>query len=371
MTVDQRLELDIEFIRPDFRLQLQTQLPLQGVTALFGPSGCGKTSLLRIIAGLEPAATGQITLGGSSWQQGNFKRPPEQRAIGMVSQHDSLLPHLSVLQNLHYGYHRIAPQRRLLTLAAVVELLALQPLLQRMPQQLSGGQKQRVALGRALLRQPQLLLLDEPFSALDQAGRQQLLPYLQRVLQTLALPVILVSHQLEDVAQLADQLLLLENGRLVAAGSVPELLQQQPLLLQEPWSVLQGTCQLPKNAGELALVQLQQRDKEETSAQQPPTASTLQLVTAPSAKNGACKVNIKARDVSVSLRLLVDSSISNQLPVRLEQVSPGPHQAELILHLKLAGQTLMAVITKVSYQRLQLVPGQWLYANIKAVSLCY
>jgi|GEM_PF-1316 len=379
--VTQLLDLDIEFITPDFRLHLQTQLPLQGVTALFGPSGCGKTSLLRTIAGLEPTATGQITLGGSSWQQAKLKRPPEQRAIGMVSQHDSLLPHLSVLQNLCYGYQRVAPQWRLLSVAAVVELLALQPLLQRMPQQLSGGQKQRVALGRALLRQPQLLLLDEPFSALDQAGRQELLPYLQRVLQTLAMPVILVSHQLEDVLQLADQLLLLEQGQLIAQGSLPQLLQQQPLLLKEPWSVLRGICQLPENTGELALVQLQQlspehgpfpeKGAEQRATQRPPAINSLQLVIAPSAQNGPCKLTIKARDVSVSLQLLANSSINNQIPAQLVKTSPGPHPAELMLHLQLNGQALLAMITKASYQRLQLATGQWLYANIKAAAVGY
>ncbi len=371
------LELDIKLRRPDFCLQLQTQLPLRGVTALFGPSGCGKTTLLRVIAGLEPAATGDIAIGKTNWQQTNFKLPPEQRAIGLVSQHDSLLPHLSVRQNLLYGFNRVAPALRQLSVATVIELLALQPLLQRMPQQLSGGQKQRVALGRALLRQPTLLLLDEPFSALDQAGRQQLLPYLQRVLQTLAIPVIFVSHQLEDVAQLADQLLLLDQGKLVAQGPLQQLLQQQPLLLQEPWSVLQGICQLPEQAGALAMVRLEPIPPkagftaETYTAAQPLTAPMLHLVTPPSAKSGTCKLNIKARDVSVSLQLLVDSSISNQLPAQLVQTSPGPHQAELMLHLQLEGQPLLALITKASYQRLQLAPGQWLYANIKAAAVGY
>jgi molybdate transport system ATP-binding protein len=372
-----KLKLDIEFITPDFTLQLQTQTPLRGVTALFGSSGSGKTSLLRLLTGLEPAATGSITVGGTIWQQTNFKLPPEQRAIGMVSQHDSLLPHLSVLQNLLYGYNRTAPALRQMSVAVIVELLSLPPLLQRMPQQLSGGQKQRVALGRALLRQPKLLLLDEPFSALDQTGRQELLPYLQRVLQTLAIPVILVSHQLEDVAQLADQLLLLEQGKLIAAGPVQQLLQQQPLLLQEPWSVLQGICQLPASPGELSEVQLQHTQIEpglvaaQFPEEQPVVANRLQMIIPPSAQGGACKLIIKARDVSVSLRLLVDSSISNQLPALLRATSPGSHPAELILHLQLAEQQLMAVITKASYQRLQLTPGQWLYANIKAVAFCH
>ena len=197
--------------RAGFMLDVDAQFPLRGITALFGASGSGKTTLLRCIAGLE-RASGSLRVGDETWQDEKIFLPVHRRTLGYVCQEASLFPHLSVRANLEYGYRRIAPFERKVQLEQVVGWLGLNQLIGRVdPAQLSGGERQRVAIGRALLTSPRLLLMDEPLSALDTRSKQEILPYLEALHRELEIPVLYVSHALDEVARLADHLLLLQE----------------------------------------------------------------------------------------------------------------------------------------------------------------
>ena len=215
-----------------FALDATFTVPATGITALFGPSGCGKTTVLRCIAGLHCLSDGLCTIGGDIWQDRTTFRPAFKRPVGYVFQEPSLFPHLSVRRNLLFG----APRRRPISAATetdfneVIDLLGLAGLLDRAPQNLSGGERQRVAVGRALLSEPKLLLMDEPLSALDRQTKDEILPYLERLHASLSLPVIYVSHDIAEVERLADNLVLMQAGRVVAAGPFSEVLATPPFL---------------------------------------------------------------------------------------------------------------------------------------------
>ena len=197
-----------------FRLDAAFEVPAAGVTALFGPSGSGKTTVLRCIAGLQ-RLKGRLTVRGQVWQDEHTFRPPHLRPVGYVFQEPSLFGHLSVRGNLEYGLKR-APGRRI-GMDEVVGFLGLQPLLGRSTHKLSGGERQRVAIGRALLSQPELMLMDEPLAGLDAEAKSEILPYLERLQQVMAIPILYVSHDAAEVAGLADRVLLMRGGRIEPA----------------------------------------------------------------------------------------------------------------------------------------------------------
>jgi len=201
-----------------FRLDADFTLASSGITALSGPSGSGKTSLLRCIAGLA-RLPGQLHVGGEVWQDDRTFVPPHRRPVGVVFQEASLLAHLSVRGNLMYGARR-TPARAQVGLDDTVALLGLAPLLDRAPGNLSGGERQRVALGRALLSQPRLLLMDEPLSSLDAGSKAEILPYLERLHRGLAIPALYISHDAGEIARLADRVIYMRGGRIVA-GEAP------------------------------------------------------------------------------------------------------------------------------------------------------
>lgn len=204
-----------------FTLDIDETLPLSGVTAVFGPSGCGKTSLLRIIAGLSQRARGRIEAFGELWQDGNRSVPAHARGIGYVFQDAQLFPHLDVQRNLEFGASRRGSGK--VSFEDVVDVMELGPLMARHPATLSGGERQRVALGRCLLSEPRLLLLDEPMSALDASRRGDLLPYLRRLIDMSGLPAIYVSHAVDEVQELADRVLLMDKGKVTARGGLEQL----------------------------------------------------------------------------------------------------------------------------------------------------
>lgn len=212
------LDVDLHFSRGDFQLRVQHRFDA-GVTGICGPSGSGKSSLLALIAGLLVPQQGRITFDGRCWvdtARGCFV-PPHQRRIGLVFQDGQLFPHLNVHANLYYALRWLPAAQRRVAPDAVIDLLELRPLLQRRPDQLSGGERQRVALGRALLMSPQLLLLDEPLSALDARLKAQILPFLQRVRDQMHLPMLYVSHAPQEIAALTAQVLAIADGRLATA----------------------------------------------------------------------------------------------------------------------------------------------------------
>jgi ABC-type sulfate/molybdate transport systems ATPase subunit len=205
----------------DFSLDARFSVPATGVTAIFGPSGCGKTTVARCIAGLHRAAKGFCAVNGDVWQDHTAFRPPHRRPVGYVFQEASLFPHLSVRRNLLYGAPRI--EAASVSLDEVVDLLGIAPLLDRSPHHLSGGERQRVAIGRALLSQPKLLLMDEPLAALDHAAKGEILPFLERLRDRLSLPVIYISHDLAEIERLADHLVMMDRGVVTATGPLQAL----------------------------------------------------------------------------------------------------------------------------------------------------
>lgn len=344
--------------RRDFALNCAFELPETGISALFGPSGCGKTTLLRCIAGLEKNCTGTLLVQGHVWQDHNHFVPAHQRQLGYVFQQPNLFAHLSALGNIRYAQKRAWPgdSNKTIEIDVLITLLGLEPLLDRKPHALSGGEQQRVAIARALAINPALLVMDEPLSALDYQRKQEILPYLQSLHRELAIPMLYVSHSRDEIAQLADTLLLMEDGRIQAQGPLYELLTRLDLPLarrsdatvvlrahsatQEPEYCL---TRLDTEIGELLLPGLHSAD-------------------------GEFRVQIHARDVSLCLERPEHSSILNILDAEIDSLQTEP-QGQMLVRLQAGKAILLARISQKSAARLNLKPGLRLYAQIKTAAL--
>ncbi|OGB15838.1 MAG: molybdenum ABC transporter ATP-binding protein [Burkholderiales bacterium RIFCSPHIGHO2_02_FULL_66_10] len=357
------LTLQTRLVRGAFTLDLDLTLPGRGLTALFGASGSGKTTCLRVLAGLEPAASGRLSVGGELWQdstRGLFV-PPHQRALGYVFQEASLFDHLSVQDNIRFGYRRTPAAQRRYGWDHGLELLGIGHLLRRMPHELSGGERQRVAMARALATSPRVLLMDEPLAALDAPRKAEILPWLEQLHQKLDIPVVYVTHSADEVARLADHLVLLEQGRVMAQGPVLELMTRADLPLAHGDSAgalveavtcgLQSDsdlCELRFDGGTLLL---------------PQTRAT------PLPDRTPVRVRIQARDVSLSLVQPEQTSVLNCLPATVADVSEdGPGQ--VLVGLRLGQETrLLSRISRLSCERLGIAPGLPVFAQIKGVAM--
>jgi len=354
------ISIQLHWSRGDFLLDVALQLPSQGVSALFGPSGCGKTTCLRALAGLEKLPDAYVAIGDEVWQdtRKNLFIPPHQRALGYVFQEASLFPHLSVEQNLLFGVKRLPAQHPKADFTAICRLLGIQPLLQRHPQQLSGGERQRVAIARALLLAPKILLMDEPLSALDHARKQEILPYLEKLHRQLSIPIIYVSHAIDEVARLADHLTLLQQGKVIASGSLNETLSR---------------LDLPADFTEQAAVvwTMTLHELEEDGLAHLQTADQVSLLVGQTkqALGSHVRCRIEARDVSLSLHKAVDSSILNLLPATLLEMHPAASSGHVLVKLQVGQQPLLARITQRSAHRLNLQSAMSLWVQIKAVAL--
>ena len=348
------IELQLQLQRAAFSLDLALRLPINGVTVVFGPSGCGKSTLLRAVAGLEPAARGVVRLDGRTWRDERVNLPAHRRRVGMVFQHAALLPHLSVHDNLRYGWRRAGAPSTLLQ--EWIDKLGLAPLLTRRPVTLSGGEQQRVALARALVSQPQWLLLDEPLSALDGARRTEILPYLEAIKRDAGIPLLYVTHSVEEVARLADHLVLLDAGRVTAAGPALDVLNRPdlPLALRDDAGVvLPATVGGHDADGLLSLAT---------------AAGTLYAYGPRRADGSAVRLRVQARDVSLALSAHTDTSLLNLLPATIVSLSPLS-AGQVQVRLDAAGMPLLARVSQRSVERLCLRPGLAVWAQIKAVAL--
>lgn len=356
------IEVRLQLNYSGFALDVDLQLPGRGVTALYGHSGSGKTTCLRCIAGLERASDGFVQINDHVWQDsrnGVFV-PPHKRALGYVFQEASLFPHLSVLANLEFGLKRIPKAQRRVDLAQATQLLGIGHLLERHPQHLSGGERQRVGIARALLTSPQLLLMDEPLAALDSQRKGEILPYLERLHDQLEIPVLYVSHAQDEVARLADHIVLLSEGKALASGPIGETLARLDLPLalgDDAGVVINGTV-----SGHDAHYQL-------LTLQLPDSPLQMRVAHAPLDLGKHLRFKVRARDVSLSLQPGEHSSILNCLPVTVTQEIPADNSAHVLVRLDAAGTPLLARITRYSRDQLQVHPGQVLWAQIKAVAV--
>ena len=346
--------------RPNHLLSLDVSLPDQGITVILGASGSGKTSLLRCVAGLERAQDAHVEMGGVVWQddqQGVFV-PTWQRAVGYVFQEASLLPHLDVMQNLAYGLKRAGQRVTTHSLDQAVDLLGIGPLLGRSTARLSGGERQRVALARALASQPRLLLLDEPMASLDAARRQDILPWLEKMRDELHLPMLYVTHAVDEAARLGAHMLVLENGQVKTQGSVAEVFAniEQPMWVGEDMGAwLQGSvverhadwhlCRVAFDGGQMWL-----RDS---------GVALGQMV----------RMRVLARDVSIATEAPLHTSIQNQLSAVIEAVAPDAHPSQLLVRLRVGSWAVLARITQKAWSDLSLHIGQAVWVQVKSVAV--
>lgn len=352
----QTIDISLAGMLGSFQLDVSFQVPMRGVTALFGPSGCGKTSILRCIAGLQKLP-GEIRVGGEVWQDARRFTPPHQRAIGYIFQEASLFQHLSVRQNLTYGQRRAKGSDQQIRFDDVVDLLGLAQLVDRHPTHLSGGERQRVSIGRALLSQPRLLLMDEPLSALDSLAREEILPYFESLHANLSIPIILVSHDMAEVQRLADHLVALKQGRVMSTGPLNQALTDPRLpfgYAQGSAAVLPATVLRAEEDGLLVLDVL----------------GTEMLVVGDQPPGRKVRVRIAASDVSIARQRPSDTSILNLLPARIVGIDLiGSAEANVRLTLDgSAGFDFIARLSRRSLTRLDLREGESVIAQLKAVS---
>lgn len=339
--------LDVAFVSPP------------GVTALLGRSGSGKTTVVNAVAGLLRPDAGRIALDGRTLFDAASRTwlPPHRRRVGYVFQEDRLFPHLSVRQNLRYGqrFARAAPGEP--AFGRVVELLGLGGLLDRRPAALSGGEKQRVAIGRALLARPLMLLMDEPLAGLDEPRKAEILPYLERLRDETAVPVVYVSHLVAEVARLATTVVALDAGRVVRAGPAADVLSDPdavPALgVRGAGSILAGrvTAHHADGLTEIAVA-----------------AGTIFLPRVAAAPGSRLRIRVAAQDVILSRTRPEGLSALNILPCRVAVLRRGEGPG-VICRLDAGGEPLLARITQRSAEALQLAPGVGCYAVVKAVSV--
>jgi molybdate transport system ATP-binding protein len=353
------LQARLRLERGAFRLDASFEAE-RGITALFGASGSGKTTVLRCIAGLTRAQAGYVALQGECWQdeaRGWFM-PPHERACGYVFQEQNLFPHLSVRGNLAYGWKRMPAAERRAGFDHTVELLGLAPLLERMPANLSGGERQRVAMARAVLASPRLLLMDEPLASLDTARKGEILYYIERLRDDLQLPIVYVSHALDEVVRLADSVVVLSEGRVQASGAPAELTRR--LELRPYLGRFEG--------GAVIETRVAEHDLEWGLTRLEFAGGSLYAPDVQALVGERVRVRVRARDVSLALSAPRDASFLNIVPGMVRKIEEGEGPS-VDVELDLGGTALIARVTRRSVAGLRLEPGRRVFALIKSVAI--
>ena len=350
------IECQLNIRKGDFILDVDFCAPTKGVTVVFGSSGCGKTTLLRGLAGLEKSDHGFLKVGDSIWQDGKMIKPTHLRSIGYVFQEASLFDHLNVRGNLEYGARRAIDAEKDF-MERTLDLLDIRPLLNRTTEQLSGGERQRVAIARALAVNPDILLMDEPLSALDLKRKKEILPYLDSLHDELDIPIIYVTHSLDETSRLADHLVLLEEGRVVGSGAIAEMLTRFDLPIShgsDATSLIEA--KVVGRDDQFNLMSL-----EFAGGQFTITDRGLPLET-------KVRLRVSARDVSLTQELQSDTSILNIFSAIVDEIVPEG-QSQVMVRLKIKEVTMLSCITRKSAELLELNPGKKVYAQIKSVAL--
>ena len=341
-----------------FSLDIKLDMPGSGVTAIFGPSGSGKTTLLRCIAGLQRPETGDVQLEGQVWQSRDVFLPTHKRAVGYVFQEASLFPHLTAKGNLQFAMKRADQPGMGVAYDQAVSLLDIEPLLRRYPDQLSGGERQRIAIARALLINPRLLLMDEPLAALDQPRKQEILSYLDRVRKELDIPVIYVSHSADEIARLANHLVVLEKGRVTTSGPLQDVLARIDLPVQ-----------LGEDAGVVLEAKVIDRDARWHLARVAFPGGELWVRDRDDPIGSSVRVRVLARDVSLAFQAYRETSIQNLLKGVVVEIAPDNDPAASLVQINIGLSKLVARITQRAQHHLQIKVGDTVWVQIKSVAL--
>ncbi|MGF1688177.1 molybdenum ABC transporter ATP-binding protein ModC [Photobacterium japonica] len=342
----------------ELKMDVDLSLPMQGITAVFGRSGAGKTSLINAISGLSKPDEGRIALGDHVLfdQANGINQPPEKRKIGYVFQDARLFPHYTVEGNLRYGCRHPDPAH----FASVTALLGIAPLLKRYPASLSGGEKQRVAIGRALLSNPEMLLMDEPLASLDLPRKQELMPYLEKLAKEVNIPIIYVTHSLDEILRLADHMVMLNQGRVVVSGHInsvwgsPEMRPWLPVKDQS--SLLSARVNLRHPRYALTQVMLNHDSYLWVNQLQRPRGEWV-------------RVRIYSNDVSITKVRPAQTSIRNVLAAKIDKIHPVDQQERVEVRLRVGETQLWANITLWAAEELNLQIGDAVFAQIKGVSV--
>lgn len=344
----------------DFNLHIDHVFPLEGITVLFGPSGCGKTTLLRIIAGFEDTASGHIRFGSEVWQSSAERIfvPPHQRGAGYVFQDTRLFPHLSVQGNLCFADKRSKGRDSRISYADVVSAFDLEPLLTRRSASLSGGEKQRVAIARALLTRPRLLLMDEPLSGLDYRRKAGILPYIEQLPSAFGVPVIYVTHAIDEVTRLADRMVVLADGVKLADGDVTEVLERHDI------QKVVGRFE----AGVVLNAIVHSHDEPFKLTRFDCNGARITMPHAGLPIGAPVRLRVRARDVAIALEKPQGTSIRNILPGTIAEIAEEADTAFAETLIDIGGARLRARITRKSVAVLDLKVGKPVYALLKTVS---
>lgn len=342
----------------NFCLDLNLELPGTGITGIFGPSGSGKTTLLRCIAGLQRPQFGELSVEGETWQDKYTVLAAHKRPVGYVFQEASLFPHLSAKGNLQFAMKRADPHGRGVALEQAISLLGIESLLNQYPNQLSGGERQRVAIARALLINPRLLLMDEPLAALDQPRKQEILPYLDKLRAELDIPVLYVSHSADEIARLANHLVIMDKGRAVASGPLQEVLPRLDLPIQ-----------LGEDAGVVLEAHVIERDTKWHLAKVEFPGGELWVRDGGDSVKAPVRVRILARDVSIALQPHPDSSIQNLLPGTIAEIAEDHDPSASLVQVTVGDSKMIARITRRSQEKLAISVGQSIWVQVKSVAL--
>jgi molybdate transport system ATP-binding protein len=358
MNAENTIQISYELRRGDFALDVDLELPLRGISGVFGVSGAGKTSLLRCIAGLERPASGRLLVAGDAWQDSSqgLWRDVHEREIGYVFQEPRLFPHLDVLANIEYGQRR-REHSATQDLNQIVALLGLESLLQRRTNELSGGEAQRVAIARALVCAPRFVLMDEPLASLDQTRKDEILPFLDRLHAESDIPVIYVSHNIDELCRLCDHLVVMEKGSVAASGDLQSVLvnaDAQVLAGNQAGSMIHGTAVSYDASDNLTRFKF--------------SGGELWVPGKAAADGAELRLRIRASDVSLCRVMPEQSTILNIVPARVESVRSDDSAAALV-RLTLGEASILSRVTRRSVRELNLQPGDKVFAQIKSVAV--
>ena len=352
------LKANLHLARPGFSLEAAFEIPSRGITVVYGPSGCGKTTLLRCLAGLETVCKGHLAMENMDWQrEDGYWMPPHLREAAMVFQEASLFDHLDVRENLEFGYRRTPGAKRRVHPDQALAFFEAENLLGRDTRTLSGGERQKIAMARALLASPRLLLMDEPLSGLDRAARSQILPRLRRLPLEMAIPLVYVTHSRDEMARLADTLLLMDNGKISVQGGMLEL------LTRENSPLAQGN-----DAEAVIEATVLEHDRENHLTRLAFDGGRLDVSFEALPEGSSVRVRVAARDVSLALDRAQRSSILNILECEVAWIRPAG-EGSTMLGLKAGPSTLLARITRKSTRALGLEKGKRVFAQVKGVAL--